>query len=153
MSTYSYTVDLGVSGPGTVAPADAAMSQLYGRDLLFKDGDLKLDAGGDYLIIEGKTALKQALYHRLTVSPGEYVLRPDYGAGLGALVKRRMSQAELDGIEARVVDQLSRDDRIERVVEVKVESYSIGDRPGLKVYVKILAAGEEIRLPMTFQER
>lgn len=152
MSTFTWTVDLGTPGPGTAAGIDEATAQLFGQDLLF-DQDLHLSAAGDYLLLDGKAVLKQALYHRLMVTPGEYALRPDYGAGLARLVKRRMSQSEIDSIERRVVEQLSRDERIESVVEVKAESYTIGDRPGLKVYVKILAAGQEIRLPMTFQER
>lgn len=137
----------------TLFPAQAeALQELFGQDL-FHDTDLHLDAADDYVLLDGVAALKQALYLRLLVSPGEYALRPEYGAGLGRLVKRRMSRSELDGIEQRVIEQLSRDDRIERVIEVKTESFTIGDKPGLKVYVKILVIGQEIRLPFTFQER
>lgn len=138
--------------PSTSKILDEALSQLFGQDLLH-DNDLHLDAASDYLVLDGKAALKQALYHRLLVSPGEFALRPEYGAGLSRLVKRRMSRSELDGIEQRVVEQLSRDDRIDRVVEVKAESFTIGDKPGLKVYVKILVAGEEVRLPFSFANR
>jgi phage baseplate assembly protein W len=150
MSIYSYSWT--VPAPGAAATLDEALSQLFGQDLMY-DNDLHLDSAGDYLLLDGKAALKQALYHRLMVSPGEYALRPEYGAGLARLVKRRMSRSELDGIEQRIVEQLSRDDRIERVIEVKAESYSIGDKPGLKVYVKILVVGQEIRLPFSFQDR
>lgn len=152
MSTYTWTVPVTGTSPGAAAAISESDAQLFGRDLLH-DSDLHLDAGGDYVLLEGKAALRQALYHRLMIAPGEYALRPDYGAGLGLLVKRRMSRSELDFIEQRVTEQLARDDRIEKVVEVKAEAYTIGDKPGLKVYVKILAVGEEIRLPMTFQER
>jgi phage baseplate assembly protein W len=150
MSIYSYSWS--VPSPVPAGSLDEALSQLFGQDLMF-DSDFHLDSAGDYLLLDGKAALKQALYHRLLVSPGEYALRPEYGAGLARLVKRRMTRSEIDSIEQRIVEQLSRDDRIEKVVEVKAESYAIGDKPGIKVYVKILVVGEEIRLPFNFQDR
>lgn len=146
------TYTLAAEAPTTAAAPDDAISQLFGQDLLFEN-DLQLDAGGDYILLDGKDALRQAIYHRLLVVPGEYALRPDYGAGLSQYVKKRINRAELDQIRQRVIDQLSRDDRIERVIECTTEVYTIGDRPGLKVYVKILCAGQEMRFPMTFQER
>lgn len=127
-------------------------NDLFGRDLLFR-GDVALDAGGDYIEITGNENLKQSLYHRLQVSPGEYALRPEYGAGLAASVKRRMNRSEIDAIQQRVIAQIAQDDRIQKVIEVVVESFAIGDKPGIRVYVKILVAGQELRLPMTFTER
>lgn len=146
------TYTLATDTPSHTTPISEASAQLFGRDLMFET-DLKLDAGGDYILLNDQDALRQAIYHRLLVVPGEYALRPEYGAGLSQFVKKRINRAELDQIRQRVVDQLAQDDRIERVIECTTEVYTIGDRPGLKVYVKILCAGQEIRFPMTFQER
>lgn len=146
--SYTLTADT----PSAPAPVTETTAQLFGCDLLFET-DLQLDAGGDYILLTDQDALRQSIYHRLLVVPGEFALRPAYGAGLSQFVKRRINRAELDQIRQRVIDQLSQDDRIERVIECTTEVYTIGDKPGLKVYVKILSAGQEIRLPMTFQER
>lgn len=153
MAIFSYTlVPDAVTPSVSTVPVDVAKAQLFGRDLKF-DTDFHLDAGGDYQLLEYMEALRQAIYNRLLVAPGEFAFRPEYGAGIRQFVKRRIVKSELDSIRQRVIDQLSQDDRITKVIECVVESYSIGDKPGLKVYVKILAAGQEIRLPMTFQER
>lgn len=147
MPDYSWTLESGGAAPGAAAED---VAEFFGQDLLHP---LALTAGGDYVLIDGERALKQSVYHRLLVSPGEYALRPEFGAGLAAAVKRRITPAEIDALTLRITEQLLTDARVQKIVEIQTESTTIGDSPALRVYVKVLAVGQEIRLPMTYSER
>lgn len=115
---------------------------LYGKDLFFSD-DTQLNAAGDYLTVDEKEALRQAIYRRLITSPGEFAVRPGYGVGLGAYVKKRLTPALLDELRQKILDQLRQDDRIDKVIEVVTESYTVSGQTGIKVYVKVRALGQE----------
>lgn len=145
------TYTLPTSSTPSSPSVDEVARDVFGKDLFF-NGDLQTTAAGDYVLIEGKEALRQAIYRRLLTAPGEYRVRPDYGAGVGQFVKKRMTRAILDELRQRIIDQLSQDDRIDRVVEVTTESYTVEGRPGIKVYVKVQALGQEFRYPFNFVE-
>ncbi len=121
---------------------------LLGKDLLF-DGDYGISAAGDYVLLEGIEALRQAIYRRLLTRPGEFRARPEYGVGVLDFVKKRNTLATLDELRQRVFDQLSLDDRISEVRSVVVET--IVD--GLQIGVVIEAAGETLRFePFDFRQ-
>ena len=143
----------GAAGASPVAPASVATSNaealslrdaILGVDIMFNDNDFHVTSAGDFIILSGKKALKQAIYHRLMTRPGEFKVRPSYGVGLFSYVKKRLRQGDLSELKARIIDQLSLEPRIEEVVDVFVEILSTND--GVKIGIKIKAAGEEFEM-------
>jgi phage baseplate assembly protein W len=124
---------------------------LFGKDLMFTN-DLKVGKSGDYLTWDENEALRQAIYRRLMTAPGEFAVRPEYGVGVRFYVKRRMGKATLDELRQRIEDQLAKEDRIERVIEAKVEAAQFGNSTGVKIYVKVQALGQEQRFSFDVKE-
>jgi phage baseplate assembly protein W len=85
-------------------------------------------------------------------APGEFAVRPEYGVGVRFYVKRRMGKATLDELRQRIEDQLAKEDRIERVIEAKVEAAQFGNSTGVKIYVKVQALGQEQRFSFDVKE-
>lgn len=92
-----------------------------GRDVLFVDNDIPLDARGDFKTVDGEAALRQAILIMLITSPGEYKLRPNFGIGALQFVKKAASKTIRDELRRRIFDGLSRDSRIEKVLDVVIE--------------------------------
>src|SRR5258706_3556559 len=131
---------------GTPAPHPNELA-LYGRDL-WHDGRLRVGAHGDYDVVDGIENLRRAVYRRLAVSPQEYRARPQYGAGLRQLVKKPLTTSLLSEVRDRVIGQLRREARIERVVKVDVtKEITAAAVPFLKVVVHAQALGRAITFP------
>ncbi len=128
--------------PGSVALANETEIDFFGVDLLFTD-DLQLSASGDYATVEGYAALKQALRCRLMTTPGEYAIHPDYGCGVSRWLKKRATQSDRDSLRQTIIDQLSQEERISKVEEVTVESFTTGTITGMKILVRVSALGRE----------
>lgn len=127
---------------GSVELANETEIDLFGVDLLFTD-DLQVTASGDYATVEGYEALKQAIKIRLMTSPGEYAIHPGFGCGLSRWVKKRATQSDRDSLRQTIIDQLSQEERISNVEEVTVESFTSGDKTGVKIFVRVIALGRE----------
>lgn len=108
--------------------------EFYGRDLLF-NGDRRVDAGGDYVTVDGIENLRQSLIRRILVRPGEYRLRPDYGAGLLSYVRKPFTTTIKAEITQRIKSQVARDRRIEKVVDVDVSVITFNNTPYFRVLV------------------
>lgn len=124
---------------------------LFGKDVMFTN-DTKVGKNGDYLVWDENEALRQAIYRRLMTSPGEFATRPEYGVGVRNYVKKRMGRATLDELRQRIEDQLSKEDRIERVIEAKVTAATFGNSTGVRIYVKVQALGQEQRFSFDVKE-
>lgn len=120
----------------------------FGVDILFTD-DLQITASGDYALVGGWEALQQAIRIRLITSPGEYAIYPDFGCGLRQFVKKRASQSERDTLRQRIIDQLSQEERIEKVIEVTLTSFASNNMTGIKIFVRVTALGQEIGFKFT----
>ncbi len=138
----SFTLPTPSSVPGGATLPEASESDFFGEDILFTD-DLQVTAFGDYALVEGGVALRQAILIRLLVAPGEYATRPDFGVGIRQWVKKRLTTAEMDDVRQRIIDQLSKEDRIEKVSEVTIERNDVGDNTGIKLMVRVVALGRE----------
>ncbi|HEY6018423.1 MAG TPA: GPW/gp25 family protein [Candidatus Paceibacterota bacterium] len=113
---------------------------LFGTDLYFSD-DLQLTSTGDYSTVEGQDALKQAIKIRLITAPGEYAVHPEFGCGVTRWVKKRMSQADMDNLRQTIIDQMSKEPRIQKVNDVAVDLLTTGT--GVKITVRVTALGRE----------
>lgn len=122
--------------------ADSIEAALFGEDLLFSD-DVQVTASGDYALVEGVAAVKQALLNRLLTAPGEFAPYPDYGVGIRLWVKKRLSRSELDFLRQLILDQAVKEERIERVTDVIVERDDQGEETGIKIMIKALVLGRE----------
>lgn len=133
-----------VSTPTAPSPQSPIESEidLFGVDILFTD-DVQVTASGDYATVDGYEALKQAIRIRLITTPGEYAIRPDFGCGLSQWVKKRMTKAERDNLRQTIIEQLSQEERIQKVEEVTVESLTSDNTTGIKVTVRVTALGRE----------
>lgn len=125
----------------------------YGRDILFTD-DLQVTPGGDYATIDGFENLRRAILRRLLVSPNEYKLNPQYGVGVQRYVKKLQTKANLDALKHAIVDNLSRERRLDKILKVGVAETFFGDEPGIVVTVHALALGRDLRFkPFGFTQK
>lgn len=150
--SLSWTIPLPVAPPPLI-PVDEGTRDLFGYDILFTNGDLQVSpSGGDYIRIGGLDNLKAAIYRRLITRPGEFRFRPSYGAGVQTFVKKAMSQANLDALRNRIIDQLSQDTRI-TAIDAAVSQVTINGQMVVKVIVKVTAGGNTQTFePFTFAE-
>lgn len=137
----SFTIPTSAANvPASITDAEL---DFFGSDILFTT-DLQITASGDYAEIEGYEALKQAIKIRLMVCPGEYAVQPDFGVGLPLFLKKRATPADLDELRQRIINQLGKEDRIEKVESVTVERADrSADMPGIKILIKVRALGRE----------
>lgn len=126
----------------------AEQAALLGTDVKF-EGDYSVSNKGDYVLLEGEKALRQAVLHRLITKQGEFATRPSYGVGIRTYVKKKKTASNIKALEQLIVDQLGKEPRIEEVLEAVVES--IDD--GLKVVISIRASAKALRFqPFIFTE-
>ena len=148
MSSYSWTIPASPANVAVGSLQQDEQAKLLGKDVLF-NGDYAVTAAGDYVLVEGLTALRAAVYRRLLTRPGEYKARPEYGVGIMDFVKRRNVPTTLAEIRQRVTDQLSLDPRISEVREVVVEAFP----DGIKLGIVIQASGKTLTFqPFDFRE-
>lgn len=127
---------------GSATPPNETEIDLFGVDILFED-DLQVTGSADYATVEGYAALRQAILIRLITTPGEYAVRPDFGCGISQWLKKRMTTSEQDSLRQRIIEQLSQEERIQKVEEVTVESLSLSGTTGVKITVRVSALGRE----------
>lgn len=125
-----------------VALPDSIETALFGEDLLFDD-DLQVTASGDYATIDGQAGIKQAILLRLITAPGEYAPFPEYGVGIRLWVKKRRSQADMDSLRTTIFDQIIKEPRIERIIDVEIERIDKVDNTGIKITLKVIILGRE----------
>src|SRR5712671_2936351 len=135
-------ISLPASGSTSVTPPDETAIDLFGVDIRFDD-DVLVTASGDYATVEGYAALKQAIYIRLITTPGEYAVFPDFGCGVARWVKKRMSKSDQDSLRQTIIEQLSKEERIQKVEEVVIESLTSNNTTGIKITVRVTALGRE----------
>lgn len=142
----------------TISPPPTQRTRMWGRDLWLNvrvDGaDLVTTPAGDFAIVEGDEALRQALIRRVITNPGEYAVLPGYGAGARSYVKERNTRAIRDELVERIRAQAILEPRVERVAEVSVETTEDGE--GLKINLRVVPRGRarpDDSLPITLEVR
>jgi phage baseplate assembly protein W len=128
---------------GGVPGAYEAEIEEYGTDILH-NGDLVVGASGDYTTVEGIEHVRRSMIRRILVRPGEYRLRPDYGAGLLAYVKKPLTTSVKAEIESRIATQVQRMRQIERVISVEVTTEDQNGTPFIRVFVRAQVLGKRV---------
>lgn len=127
-----------LSGP---SPQDE--TRALGLDIKFNGENFEYTADGDYLMVEGPPALRQAVYHVLITNPGDYKLRPAYGVGIERFVGRPLTSANKEEIKELLRRNLLQMRRIEQVAQIAVETGD--DNNSLFIHLTIRAAGRVVR--------
>lgn len=129
MSGYSWTFPPAPSTSTNVSPRNLSrqIDKLYGRDIWFDHSaqgvvQRQVTPDGDWLLVDGIAALRQAIIRRITTKPGEWQTLPGYGVGAQNYVKERNTRATREALGSRIKDQLSQDPRVKKVEQVVVES-------------------------------
>lgn len=144
-------------GPPPRAVPPKQVADLFGTDLLLS-GDLELTSKGDYAEVSGEENLRRSIFRRLLVRPGDYKLNPTFGVGVGSYVKKPMSKRNLDELQHRIVDNISRDRRVDKVDSVVLVQSSAATTSGgtelvLKVLVTVIHKGRTLKFqPFTFSQ-
>lgn len=128
MSGFSWSIPAFPSANQGVSVEDAnkQFNALFGHDIWLDlaSGALQRQVkhDGDWLLVDGIEALRQAIIRRIITNPGEWTTLPDYGVGVRNYVKQKNTRANRDALAARIKDQISQDPRVAEVQDVVVES-------------------------------
>ena len=112
--------------------------QLWGNDLtITPTGDLTRATNVD--------RSKQRVLRRLMTPPGDYVMHPDYGAGLPAYIGR---SADLDAIETLIIGQMLKEASVAKTPRPVVSLRSITN--GLSASISYVVAPENVPAVLSF---
>ncbi len=139
----TFTFDVTTPAQSTDITPPNSNTAYNGTDILFT-GILPLNPKGDYTLVTGDENLRRAILRRLVVKPGEYKKNPTYGCGLPSFVKKAMSQSALDSLRHRIIDNLSRDRRVEKIISVTLTKTTFDNQTGLSVAVVVQSKGRTI---------
>lgn len=143
-----------LGGNPTGTSSSPAVRDAFGVDILFTDKGLETTHAGDYAEVSGLENLRRAIVRRLITRPGEYRVNPHYGVGLPSYIKKPMTTTLLAELTQRIVEQVSQDRRVDRVVEVKLTPTLFGGSiSGLRVGVVVQALGRTVNFsPFDFKQ-
>lgn len=163
-SALSPTLVFPLGGPPPALGAAQAVVDVLGVDILFTSkwlptipggltsdvSGLPVGGNGDYIEVAGIENLRRAVLRRLITKPGEYRPFPTYGVGLGTYVKKPMTGALLAQLQHAILDNLSQEKRIDKVISVEVTptfytTQSGQQSPGLSVVVVAQAIGRTLQ--------
>ncbi len=131
-------------------PESQTEARALGRDIKFDGENFGYTADGDYLMVEGPPALRQAVYNCLITTPGDYKLRPQYGVGIERFVGRPLTTANKEEIKELLRRNLLQMRRIEQVAQIAVEVGA--ENNSLFIHLTIRAAGRVVRFsPFEFR--
>lgn len=116
---------------------------------LANNGDLVLSPTGDIDLVSGFANLKLALFHRLLTVPGSLIHRPDYGVGIKNYQNGVNSLAVQQQIALKIRDNFLRDERIEEVTSVGIDSSDTNPEK-ITITVKVKIRGFDDAQPITF---
>ena len=124
------------------------IDRLFGRDIWFDvttqiGADFVVTRAGDWALVNGEEALRQAIIRRIITTPGEWQTLPEYGAGARQFVKARKTQSAKDELTENIRGQIGSEPRVLRVDDVTIVELSPG--PGLKVDVIVTPIGNAVR--------
>lgn len=124
-------------------PSPEDQTRALGRDIKFNGLNFEVTSDGDYVLVEGTNALRQAVYNCLITTPSDYKLRPNYGVGIESYVGKPLTNATKEEIKELLRRNLLQMHRIEQVTQLDVTSGD--DNNSLFILLTIRAAGRVVR--------
>lgn len=142
MASLAHPLAAGLGGDAAVSRAisDRARLELWGEEILF-DTDMQLAPNGDYQLVTGWPALRQAIRIRLITNPGELPWSPTFGVGINSYLGALSTDSAKAELRGRIRDQLLQDPRLDAVSDVGVEEQTVNNVRVLVVSVRVTAAG------------
>lgn len=86
-------------------------------DLSLVNGDLQIGQDGDLLVARGADCLVQDVAWRLATTPGDWMLEPQCGANLEALIGKSNTPDTWAALERQVSDSLLNDGYFQGILE------------------------------------
>lgn len=154
MAHLSHPLARGLGGDGLAADdiAREAQRDLWGEEILF-DTDLQLAPNGDYILVAGMAAVRQAIRIRLVTRPGELPWAPDFGCGVLDYLGETGTASKLAELRGRIRDQLLQDPRLSSISDVEANDSVINGVRVLKISIRAQAAGLDVGAePFVFVE-
>lgn len=131
----------------------ALIDKVLGTDVLF-NGTFPVTPKGDYQEVSGDENLRRAILRRMITNPGDYKKNPAYGVGLPAFIKKGMTASRLAELRHRILDNLSQERRIDKILSVVLTPTVANDQPALQVDLVVQSKGRQVRFqPMLFSSR
>lgn len=118
--------------------------EFYGQDIWLdvtkgSGPDRRVTPDGDWLLVQGREALRQSLLRRYLTNPGEWATKENYGAGVRMFVKAKNVKAAREELTSRIKQQSLMDFRVERVDDVRISWTATGR---INVDVHIIPRGQ-----------
>jgi phage baseplate assembly protein W len=126
--------------------AGTTPDDLYQTDIGLFDGDLEVSAGGDFLILDGRANLRQALKNRVLVERGELIFHPEFGCLVRRLIGVVNGPTASVMAAKYVASTLRADPRVSKVVSTTAEV--IGDTINVVADV-IPISGQSTKIEVT----
>lgn len=131
----------------------ATILEIYRKDLAC-NGDFVKTASGDLDAIQGVENVRQALFGRLVASKGSLIHRPDYGVGIKDFQNSISSIQKQMQLSNRIVEQFSRDPRVEKVLEVSINYKDrTPERVELNIKVRLVGYGDTTLSFLPFEDQ
>lgn len=131
--------------PPTVSLSGDPLSQISGVDfLLDEDGDLVLDAYGNFLLSYGMTNIIQALRILFSTTLNSFIVHPDYG--LGVSPGTSISDLNIQELYKQINSQIQADPRFSGVTALQIQA----SPPNLSISLGVQVAGQTGVFPVSF---
>lgn len=145
MAHLAHPLARGLGGDGLAADdiAREAQRDLWGEEILF-DSDLQLAPNGDYILVAGMAAVRQAIRIRLITRPGELPWAPEFGCGVLDYLGETGTTSKLSELRGRIRDQLLQDPRLSSITDVDATDETINAVRVLKISIRAAAAGLDV---------
>ncbi len=145
MAHLAHPLARGLGGDGLPSGdiAREAQRDLWGEEILF-DTDLQLAPNGDYVLVSGMAAVRQAIRIRLITRPGELPWAPEFGCGVLDYLGEVNTSSKLSELRGRIRDQLLQDPRLSSISAVEANTETINSQPVLKISIRAQAAGLDV---------
>lgn len=150
MSSFSWQLPAPAAG---ATSEDSVGGVLYRRDIWLDlsaatGPDTAVNNNGDWVLVDGREGLRQALLRRFLTNPGEWATNPGYGAGARLFVKAKNTRTNRDDLASRLRSQALAEARVESVSEINVVPMDGVD--GLRIRVVVVPKGAAKRgAPLT----
>ena len=132
--------------PGTQNTEDH-LARLYGVDLLFDQGDYRLQGNGDLALTRGLEAFKANFARSLVVRPGDIFWRPNYGIGLVEFLNAPATAANIFEMKNRIQQSLTSDAAVEEITrnDIEISRNPIGL---IEIFTSVVVAGQATALQL-----
>jgi hypothetical protein len=133
-----------IANPQT--PGALADVETRGGDAAY--GTYVIDSTGDYAFDEGLISLKKRIYRRLITKKGQFAHAPNYGVGVGDVVKRLASQSVRSQLIAEAQSQIMQEPGVLRVLVALEPKGTSGGLWTMRVLVRT-SVGQSARFDYT----